>query len=206
MNNKSELSVYERIAHDIAGRIAKGELRENSRISGRSVLAGEYKVSPETVRRSINILSEKGIVSVSQGSGAVIISRDKALDYIRQSDMLNDFSDLRRRLKALYLERAQIDDKITGVMDELLNMTERFRYTDPVQTVEYELDFSSPIVDKTINESEFRKKTGATIVALKRKGKIILSPPADEYFLNGDVIVVACSADRLKTVENFIGQ
>ena len=45
-------SQYLQIALDIAQRIAKGELPEGSRIYGRSLMASEYNVSPETVRRA----------------------------------------------------------------------------------------------------------------------------------------------------------
>ena len=45
-------SQYLQIARDLAGRIARGELEEGSRIYGRSVMASEYSVSPETIRRA----------------------------------------------------------------------------------------------------------------------------------------------------------
>ena len=43
---------YLQIALDLATRIARGELAEGSRIYGRSVMASEYGVSPETIRRA----------------------------------------------------------------------------------------------------------------------------------------------------------
>ncbi|MFD1774888.1 GntR family transcriptional regulator [Paenibacillus rhizophilus] len=58
---------YKSIALDIAGRIVSGEFPVNSKISGRSILAGKYQVSPETIRKAIGLLKEENIVSVSQG-------------------------------------------------------------------------------------------------------------------------------------------
>ena len=46
-------SAYARIALDIAQRISRGELKENTRIYGRSIMASEYGVSPETIRRAL---------------------------------------------------------------------------------------------------------------------------------------------------------
>ena len=52
------LTQYMRIAISVAERIAAGELREGEKISGRSKLSSEYEVSPETVRRAIQLLSD----------------------------------------------------------------------------------------------------------------------------------------------------
>ena len=43
-------SQYLKIALDLANRITRGELQEGSRIYGRSLMASEYQVSPETIR------------------------------------------------------------------------------------------------------------------------------------------------------------
>ena len=53
MKQSVVLSQYLQIALDLATRIAKGELPEGSRIYGRSVMASEYNVSPETIRRAL---------------------------------------------------------------------------------------------------------------------------------------------------------
>ena len=44
---------YLQIALDLAGRVARGELPEGSRVYGRSIMASEYSVSPETIRRAL---------------------------------------------------------------------------------------------------------------------------------------------------------
>ena len=56
------LTQYMRIAISVAERIAAGELREGEKISGRSKLSSEYEVSPETVRRAIQLLSDMRVV------------------------------------------------------------------------------------------------------------------------------------------------
>ena len=49
---------YLRIALDLAGRVARGELPEGSRIYGRSIMASEYNVSPVTIRRALRLLAD----------------------------------------------------------------------------------------------------------------------------------------------------
>ena len=75
-------SQYLQIALDLATRIAQGELTEGSRIYGRSVLASEYGVSPETIRKALRLLADMKVVDVKPQSGAVVLSADSARRYI----------------------------------------------------------------------------------------------------------------------------
>ena len=50
------LPQYMRIARSIAQRIADGELMEGEKLSGRSKLSSEYNVSPETIRKAVQVL------------------------------------------------------------------------------------------------------------------------------------------------------
>ena len=72
-------SQYLQIALDIAGRIACGELPEGSRIYGRSVMASEYNVSPETIRRALRLLADMKVVDIQKQSGVQVLSADSAL-------------------------------------------------------------------------------------------------------------------------------
>ena len=78
------LSKYSQIALDLAHKIVKGELTIGERIYGRSTLASLYNVSPETIRRSLTLLTESGVVKVSQGSGVTILSKDLAFEFIEK--------------------------------------------------------------------------------------------------------------------------
>ena len=60
-------SQYLQIALDLATRIAQGELTEGSRIYGRSVLASEYGVSPETIRKALRLLAEAFYARYAEG-------------------------------------------------------------------------------------------------------------------------------------------
>ena len=54
-----ELPQYMRIAGSVAGRIAEGQFAEGEKLSGRSKLSSEYQVSPETIRKAVQLLREK---------------------------------------------------------------------------------------------------------------------------------------------------
>ncbi len=119
--------VYSQIALDIAVRIARGDLKENTKISGRSKMASEYNVSPETIRRSFQLLQDMKIIEVLQSSGAIIKSRDNALKYIERNNIGNDFRNLKRELNALLKERSNMDKRINEIVSQIIDYSERFR-------------------------------------------------------------------------------
>lgn len=53
-----ELPQYMRIAGSVAGRIAEGQFAEGEKLSGRSKLSSEYQVSPETIRKAVQLLRD----------------------------------------------------------------------------------------------------------------------------------------------------
>lgn len=182
--------IYSKIAIDLAARIAKGEYKENTKIHGRSVLAGQYKVSPETVRRALRLLVDMDIIKSIPGSGYIITSRENAIRYVDKFNTGKDFRDLKNELKQLFKEREAINNKILETIDQILDVGERFRHTNPLYTLEFEIPEGSPVCGKTINEINFWHITSATIVAIKRQGKMILSPGPYHEFMPNDIIIV----------------
>ncbi|MEI3363943.1 MAG: GntR family transcriptional regulator [Oscillospiraceae bacterium] len=106
---------YLQIALDLAPRIAKGELPEGSRIYGRSVMASEYNVSPETIRRALRLLADMKVVEVKPQSGAVVLSADNARRYIENFEEGADVHALRAELKELMQEYTELYRRMTDV-------------------------------------------------------------------------------------------
>ena len=77
------LPQYMRIARSIAQRIADGELQEGEKLSGRSKLSSEYNVSPETIRKAVQVLQDRAVVNVREQSGAPV---PRQLQRRRRSD------------------------------------------------------------------------------------------------------------------------
>lgn len=72
-----ELPQYMRIAVSVAVRIADGQLAEGEKLSGRSKLSSEYQVSPETIRKSVQLLRDMQVVTVKEQSGVYVRSAGK---------------------------------------------------------------------------------------------------------------------------------
>src|SRR3954470_6926310 len=109
---KAQIPTYERIAIDLANRIYDEKFKVGEKIHGRSTLASEYKVSPETVRRAIKILEDVEIVHSTKGSGIVIASRENAYKYIQRFSNLASIKDLEKQMNSLISERDKLDEQL----------------------------------------------------------------------------------------------
>jgi GntR family transcriptional regulator len=63
---------YLRVADDIAARIASGELASGTRLRAERELAEYYEVSYGTVRHSMKILRERGLIQTIHGRGTFV--------------------------------------------------------------------------------------------------------------------------------------
>jgi len=61
--------IYAQVADHIAARIAAGELAPGTRLPPERELAAEYGVAYNTVRRSMDVLRERGLVVTLRGHG-----------------------------------------------------------------------------------------------------------------------------------------
>lgn len=195
MRNSATPPVYSQVALDIATKIARGELKKGQKISGRSLTSSEYGVSPETVRRSFSLLAEMGIIDIQKNSGAIVLSKQRAMDYISKYSAKKDMRMLRKRLNGLILERNRVNDDILDIINQIIDLNERFRNSDPLRSYELEIPEGSPILGKTIAGAQFWQNTGATIVAIRRADEIIHSPGPYAVFMPSDSIIVSGDID-----------
>jgi DNA-binding GntR family transcriptional regulator len=63
---------YMRVAGDIAARIASGELKPGARLRAERDLAEYYGVSYGTVRRAMEVLRERGLITTIHGRGTFV--------------------------------------------------------------------------------------------------------------------------------------
>ncbi len=67
--------VYVQVADHIAARIEAGEFPPESRLPPERELAAEYGVAYNTVRRSMDVLRERGLVVTLRGHGNYVARR-----------------------------------------------------------------------------------------------------------------------------------
>lgn len=64
---------YLRVADDIASRIASGELAPGARLRSERDLAAYYGVSYGTVRRAMQVLRDRGLITTIHGRGTFVV-------------------------------------------------------------------------------------------------------------------------------------
>ena len=196
-------SQYLQIALDLATRIAQGELTEGSRIYGGSVLASEYGVSPETIRKALRLLADMKVVDVKPQSGAVVLSADSARRYIENFSEDADIHSLRLQLKALLAESAEVNRRMADTVSALVKGQDTFAAAgQPLPN--YEVPKDSPLIGKSIGELKFWQSTGGTIVAIRRGQTVILSPGPYAELYSGDVIILVGSPSAAEAAHRLV--
>lgn len=61
----------------------------------------------------------------------------------------------------------------------------------------------SCLIDKSINESQIRKRTGATIIGIKRGTEIIGSPSANEVIRTDDMLLIIGGKDPVNSLRSL---
>jgi len=204
MSDRIQAPVYRKIALDVANRINEGEFREGERIYGRSTLASEYNVSPETIRRAMNLLEDMGVVSISKGSGIHIRSKKNSLVFIKRFQDKETIGALKTEISHLMSQKQEIDQKINRVVSEIIDYSDRFKNINRISPIEVNVPDDSHIAGRTISETKFWQSTGATIIGIRREGVLILSPGPYAEFLAGDIILFIGDSGVLDRVKEFL--
>ena len=198
-------SQYLQIALDLARRIAKGELPEGSRIYGRSVMASEYNVSPETIRRALRLLADMKVVEVKPQSGAVVLSADSARRYIENFEESADVRALRQQLKELMAEYADLSRRLSDTVTALMKSRDTFAAAgEPLPNYEVPIPKDSPLIGQSIGALKFWQSTGGTIVAIRRGQTVILSPGPYAELYAGDVLVLVGNSSAAEAAHRLV--
>ncbi len=197
------LARYITIAVDIATHIVRGEYRIGQKIFGRSTLAGKYNVSPETIRRALTLLQERGIVEVMPGVGVVVKSDVSAREYLADYNQKKVLLDIQDRLTELLKKREKLNMEIDHLTNELLDYT--FKMAGRLQKLdEVTVPHNSPLIGMSLAETDFRVRTGATVLSIYRNGHEMLSPEAKTTLQPGDVLLIVGTHNSAKIVYQMV--
>ncbi len=189
MAKKNTTPIYLQVAVDVAGRIAREELKLGKKISGRTTLAGEYNVSSETIRKAMRLLSDVDIVEVKHGNGIYVSSLLRAEEFIERYRIKTSVNELKEELIDLMKQRDLIETKMNETMNSIIDYTSRFKNSEHISVNEYYLNYESLLYEKSIKELDFKSNTGVTLVGIKRDGITILSPDDHEIIKAKDKLL-----------------
>lgn len=201
-----EVPRYASIALDVAQRIARGELRENTKLYGRSVMSSEYGVSPETVRRAMKLLADMEVVRNLRSSGTMILSAEKAQNYVEKYVEQTEIRSRQQKLHQLILQQEELGRQISDLAESIVRINQRSANDAPAMHHEANVDARCPVVGKSLGELQFRQKTGATVIAVRRGTQTIISPGADTILEPGDTLLFVSSADAAESLHFLLSQ
>ncbi len=204
MRNNIVSPVYAQIALDIALRITRGDLRENSKVYGRSVMSSEYGVSPETIRRALKLLEDMNIVEIKHNSGVVIISSENARSYVERFGEQNHIRTVQKRLDGLLRQQDEINRQIQEASRTIVRLNERISKTNPFLNYEVSIPSGSPVIGHTLAELKFWQETGATVIAIRHGEKLILSPGPYAVLLEYDTIIYVGDLPSVEGVNGLL--
>ena len=196
---------YIRIAYFLASRIAEGDFPICKRLSGRSKLSSEYQVSPETMRRALQILADMKVVEVKGQSGVYVLSTDNARRCAENLEEQLDRREKAAKLRHLLEEHDETGRRILEVCTEVLE-SETFSTVAEQRLPNYQVRISedSDKIGRSLASLQFWQATGATIVAIRRGYNTMISPGPHAELYGGDYVIFVGAPDVVDKVKAFL--
>ncbi|MBB5336604.1 TrkA C-terminal domain-containing protein [Pectinatus brassicae] len=197
------LPVYQTIAVDLATRITEYEFLVGAKLSGRTLLASQYSVSPETIRKAVVMLKDAGVVQVSQGREILVISRECAAKFLTHQKQLHSVYSLRQELELLLKEKEDIDTRFRKVTTEIASYSDRLKNIQPYNPLEIIVTAESGLEGKTLRDLAFREMTGTLVIAVRRDKEMFIAPDPNIVLWKDDRLVVIGAVDKLEKLNAF---
>jgi DNA-binding GntR family transcriptional regulator len=174
---------YVQLVNILKDQIAQGVYLPGSRLPSESELCKRYQVSPMTVRRSINILLDQGIVSTIQGSGTYVKAPDLGKVTFSLEEFHNIFKD-KERTKVTILEALIIKTDETTANRLAIAVGERailirrvlFRDGDPILYHKEQLIYDPlrPIVEAELGITSLHGLFVGTGETTLKRGELVI--------------------------------
>ena len=87
-----------------------------------------------------------------------------------------------------------------------MDYSTKLRHTNPLAPIEVEVFPGCIHIDKTISEVKFWQNTGGTVIGMKRKGELIISPGPYALILEGDILLIIGDDETYEQSRSFYGR
>lgn len=196
---------YLSVAVDIARRISAGEFKEGQLLSGNSLLASQYEVSPETIRRALGLLSEVEVVAVRPQSGTRVTSVENADNYIAYFEKDVEVRKTYEQLCDIIHQYETLNKKMMKTIDSFVDRRmSMISVNAPLPNYKIAIPEDSKVSGKSIGDLKFWEVTGCTIVAIERDGGAIISPGPYETIKAGDNVLVVGSPSSVQRAARMV--
>lgn len=201
--NYAKTPAYQKISITLIDRIASGYYQEGQKLSIRSDITSEFKVSPETARKAVNYLVKLGIMHSYHGSGTVVASKDRALQYIKNNKDEIVIDQLHTEIVQSLSEQQQSWKIFQQKVTQLIDHSHQMRLNNPFNPFEIYLDSTANYLGRSIESLNLWQETHATLVALERQDKLILSPNPNSQLKEKDILYFVGEPQTIAIIKDF---
>ncbi|UDM71576.1 GntR family transcriptional regulator [Vagococcus fluvialis] len=200
---KIRLPRYQQVAIEIAERIVDNRYQVGDKIHARSTLATTFGVSPETARKAVNILVDLNIMEVKHGSGVLVASKSKAINYLEQYRDVQSIEETKTDLYASLERQKQELSDFTSIVDQLVSQTIKLNKVNPMLPSELVLTKEAEHLNTSISDLNLWQETSATVIAILHKEELVLSPGPYAVLNSGDTVYFVGNEFATQRMNNF---
>ncbi|MGH2312138.1 TrkA C-terminal domain-containing protein [Streptococcus uberis] len=203
--NKSEVttSKYQKIAVSVAQRIASGEYEVGEKLKSRTTIASTFNVSPETARKGLNILADLNILTLKHGSGAIVLSKEKAIEFINQYESTHSIAVIKEKIRQNIRHQQEGMEELSSLVNDFLMQSQNISKQFPLVPYEIIVNKDTDHFGKSIGVLNLWHQTGATVVAIEHEGQFLISPGPYAVIEKGDHIYFVGDDSVYSRMKNF---
>ncbi|SQG83152.1 GntR family transcriptional regulator [Streptococcus uberis] len=203
--NKSEVttSKYQKIAVSVAQRIANGEYEVGEKLKSRTTIASTFNVSPETARKGLNILADLNILTLKHGSGAIVLSKEKAIEFINQYESTHSIAVIKEKIRQNIRHQQEGMEELSSLVNDFLMQSQNISKQFPLAPYEIIVNKDTDHFGKSIGVLNLWHQTGATVVAIEHEGQFLISPGPYAVIEKGDHIYFVGDESVYSRMKNF---
>ncbi|MFL4356811.1 TrkA C-terminal domain-containing protein [Streptococcus uberis] len=203
--NKSGVttSKYQKIAVSVAQRIASGEYEVGEKLKSRTTIASTFNVSPETARKGLNILADLNILTLKHGSGAIVLSKEKAIEFINQYESTHSIAVIKEKIRQNIRHQQEGMEELSSLVNDFLMQSQNISKQFPLAPYEIIVNKDTDHFGKSIGVLNLWHQTGATVVAIEHEGQFLISPGPYAVIEKGDHIYFVGDDSVYSRMKNF---
>lgn len=203
VNELKKEARYQVIAYQLARKISQGELLEGTKLSGRSLLASEYEVSSETIRKAVSILERYGVVKVQDRSGITILSKEASNHFIERYMTQKEDRKLLSDTMLIKRDLADLEDRLQKVLDQLIGATKSGFF--PFDFFAFYLEEGMNFLYQDLKTTQLKNQTQALLIGYEYDGLFVQNPDADVVLKPGMTLYLLGGTLVQEHVEKFFG-
>lgn len=202
-NSEVTTSKYQKIAVSVAQRIASGEYEVGEKLKSRTTIASTFNVSPETARKGLNILADLNILTLKHGSGAIVLSKEKAIEFINQYESTHSIAVIKEKIRQNIRHQQEGMEELSSLVNDFLMQSQNISKQFPLAPYEIIVNKDTDHFGKSIGVLNLWHQTGATVVAIEHEGQFLISPGPYAVIEKGDHIYFVGDESVYSRMKNF---